>query len=445
MFNQNYWDLINSKTRFVVNWGSAGSGKSYSTFQYIVNICLTKPKSRILGIRKVSSTLNSSCVSLVKDILNDWNISHLVSLNKTEKIFTFNNGSEILFKGIDDPEKIKSITGITNIIVEEASELDLEDIQQLNTRLRGQHAKNGQIIMCLNPVSEEHHIITDFIDRESERRDVTCFHSTYKDNKFLDDEYGLQLEAYKHTDMEFYRVYCLGLPGRVNKGGEAYQNFDRTKHVSSNINYDPTKNIIMSWDENHLPYSAVSLYHVDISNKKIDCFDELAVEDANIEGVCREFIKRYPNHISGLILLGDASLYAGTAKLEKGANTWTLILGHLKQYKPILKANRKNESVVMRLNWINNLFSTNDIEINISDKCVTLIKDLEYVKTNIDGTKFKKKEMCKIRKKAIEKMGHMCDNFDYALTGLFMKEYQMYQTGGVSNKPIFNRRKTSNY
>jgi phage terminase large subunit len=443
LFNKNYWELQTCKTRWVVNWGSAGSSKSYSTVQHLIYMCLTS-QCKILGIRKVSATLNDSCVSLVKDILIDYKIWNKVTLNKTEKRFEFPNGSVIMFKGIDDPEKIKSISGISHIWIEEASELDRDDLQQLNTRLRGLHAKNGQIFMCLNPVSEEHHIITDFIDKVGEREDVTCFHSTYKDNKFLDDAYGAQLEAYKEYDMEFYRVYCLGLPGRVGRGGETYKSFSRLKHVVDTY-YNPDKTIIMSWDENVSPYSAVTLYHVDIDNKTIDCFDEIAIPDGNIQEVCREFTKRYATHKSGLILIGDASLYARSAKLERGANSWTLIMSFLKSYSPILSSAKKNESVVMRLNWINSLFHSDDIKIRINSKCEHLIKDFEYSKTNEDGTKLKKKEMCKIRGKAIEKLNHHCDTFDYAMCIMFMTEYKLFLNGGVTYKPIVKPRKTSRY
>ena len=444
LFNKNYWELQDCKTRWVVNWGSAGSSKSYSTVQHLIYLCLTR-ECKILGIRKVSSTLNDSCVSLVKEILQSYKIWDKVALNKTEKRFEFPNGSVIMFKGLDDSEKIKSISGITHIWCEEASELSKDDLQQLNTRLRGLHAKNGQIFLCLNPVSEEHHIIKDFIDKKDERSDTTCFHSTYKDNRFLDEAYGAQLEAYKEYDMEFYRVYCLGLPGRVGRGGETYKKFSRLKHVTD-VDYDSDKAIIMSWDENIAPFSAVTLYHVDINNKEINCFDEIAVPDGNIQEVCQEFLSRYGNHRSGLILVGDASLYAQSAKLERGANSWTLIMNHLKDLKPQLKSSRKNESVVMRLNWINHALYSDSIKIRIDKKCEHLIKDFEYSKTAEDGTKLKKKEMCKIRGKAIEKLNHMGDTFDYAMNCMFVLDYKTFISGGVSQKPIIiNQNNNSGY
>ena len=48
----------------------------------------------------------------------------------------FPNGSEILFAGLDDVEKLKSIYDITGIWIEEASELLEADFNQLDIRLR---------------------------------------------------------------------------------------------------------------------------------------------------------------------------------------------------------------------------------------------------------------------------------------------------------------------
>ena len=66
-----------------------------------------------------------------------WGLDSIFKINKSKMTMTCFNGSVLLFKGIDDPEKIKSIDGITSIWIEEASELTLEDFTQLDLRLRG--------------------------------------------------------------------------------------------------------------------------------------------------------------------------------------------------------------------------------------------------------------------------------------------------------------------
>ena len=57
-------------------------------------------------------------------------------INKTDMTIELPNGSVFIMRGLDDQEKIKSISGIDDIVIEEATELTQEDFEQLNLRLR---------------------------------------------------------------------------------------------------------------------------------------------------------------------------------------------------------------------------------------------------------------------------------------------------------------------
>lgn len=75
--------------------------------------------------------------------------------NKTDMLLTLSNGSEFLFKGIDDAEKLKSIAGITDVVIEEATELTLNDFTQIDIRLRPvENVVYPQIYLMFNPVSK---------------------------------------------------------------------------------------------------------------------------------------------------------------------------------------------------------------------------------------------------------------------------------------------------
>ena len=63
-----------------------------------------------------------------------------------------------MFTGMDDPEKLKSIEGVTGVWMEEATEFTQEDFEQLDLRLRGVTAYHKQITLTLNPISEQHWI-----------------------------------------------------------------------------------------------------------------------------------------------------------------------------------------------------------------------------------------------------------------------------------------------
>jgi phage terminase large subunit len=125
-------------------------------------------------------------------------------------------GNEVAFAGLDDVEKIKSITfengELTDIWVEEATETTEKDINQLKVRLRGGKSKK-QIVLSFNPINIQHWIKGHFIDSGLA---TVCF-STYRDNKFLTDDDRKALEDLKYTDEYTYEVYCLGHWGILGK------------------------------------------------------------------------------------------------------------------------------------------------------------------------------------------------------------------------------------
>lgn len=215
LFNPLIGTLQKSDKRFVVNYGGSGSGKSFSQTQYEIIRCLQKTE-KLLVIRKVASTLKDSVISLFTSILNQWKLHDYYTENKATQFIKFANGSEILFKGMDDPEKIKSIAGITRIWIEEASELNQVDFQQLNLRLRG---KEGlQITLTFNPIDEEHWIKSYFFDNPTVNEKTNIIRTTYKDNKFIDEAYKAELEGYQFIDKNYYKIYALGEWGGITEG-----------------------------------------------------------------------------------------------------------------------------------------------------------------------------------------------------------------------------------
>jgi len=215
LFNPLIGKLQNASSRFVVSYGGAGSSKSFSQTQYEIIRCLQK-KEKLLVIRKVGTTLKDSVIALFKSILDGWGLTPYYEENKATQFITFANGSQILFKGMDDPEKIKSIAGITRIWIEEASELAHSDFNQLNLRLRGRD--DLQMTITFNPIDEEHWIKKHFFDTPEIREKTTIIKTTYLNNKFIDEEYKKVLESYKHIDKNYYKIYALGDWGGITDG-----------------------------------------------------------------------------------------------------------------------------------------------------------------------------------------------------------------------------------
>lgn len=196
--------------RYEIYFGSAGSGKSQFITQKLIVKALND-KRRILVARKVARSNEASTFQLFKDILSQFKILDMCQVNKTTQRITLPNNSEILFTGIDDQEKLKSITGITDIWVEEATEITKEDFLQLNLRLRAKQP-NLQLLCSFNPVSKANWVYKMWFADEAKVDKETTFilHTTYKDNRFLPKDYIEAIESYKETDLAYYKIYALG-------------------------------------------------------------------------------------------------------------------------------------------------------------------------------------------------------------------------------------------
>ena len=212
VFNELFFKYLNNDKRYLVFYGGAGSGKSYFVVERYVYKLLTEKRFNLLVVRKTGKSNRDSTFALFKQIINKWKLSKYFKINESDlRIRNLINGNEIVFAGLDDVEKLKSITfskgELTDVWIEEASEILESDFNQLDVRLRGKGTKK-QIVISFNPIDINHWLKKRFFDRKEDNIEI-C-HSTYKDNKFLDEDYKRLLEGYKDTDPYYYDVYCLG-------------------------------------------------------------------------------------------------------------------------------------------------------------------------------------------------------------------------------------------
>lgn len=198
-----FYPLFYNQRRHLVLCGGAGSGKSHFTAQKLICRVLAEPiDHKFLVIRKTTPAVRESAFSLVCNYLDKWEIPHRV----TDLKVRFND-SQMLFKGLDDPEKIKSIEGVTGIWVEEASELGPRDYRQLNLRLRGDIGTYKQIVSSFNPIGGKlSWLYKKFFEKETP--DTHIDRSTWRDNKFIDE--GYYDLAIKTDDSAFMAIYDKG-------------------------------------------------------------------------------------------------------------------------------------------------------------------------------------------------------------------------------------------
>lgn len=228
VFNDKYLPYLDNEDRYLLFYGGGSSGKSYFIVERYVKKLLSQ-KMNLLVVRQTGNTNRDSTFALFKQVISQWGVSSLFDI--TDLRVRCKNGNEVIFRGLDDTEKIKSTTfengELTDIWVEEATECFEEDINQLKVRLRGGKSKK-QMVLSFNPVNINHWIKRHFIDRKL----ATVCHSTYKDNKFLTKDDIEALESFKDTDPYYYNVYCLGLWGVL---GKTFFNAEKISHRLTQI------------------------------------------------------------------------------------------------------------------------------------------------------------------------------------------------------------------
>ena len=217
VFNEVYLPYLNNDDRYILFYGGGSSGKSYFIAQRFIYKLIHPTRCNLLVVRQTGDTNRRSTFPLLKQVISNWNLAQHFKVNESDmRIVCKLTGNEVAFAGLDDVEKIKSITfsngELTDIWVEEATECQEGDINQLKVRLRGGKSKK-QMVLSFNPINIQHWIKRHFIDSNLA---TVCF-STYKDNKFLTDDDRKALEDLKRIDEYTYNVYCLGQWGILGK------------------------------------------------------------------------------------------------------------------------------------------------------------------------------------------------------------------------------------
>ena len=214
IYNPLFYKYRHFPFRYLVLVGGAGSGKSWYAGQHLLFDWLlqSETKERILIVRKVARTIRNSQYRLLQDQAHRYGVNKLLDFRRSNlEVHTGENynGNMIVSAGVDDPEKLKSIQGITKIWIEEATELTAEDFTQLDLRLRGQLDTNFQFILTFNPVDEHHWLNKEFFLKR--KPGALTIRSTYRNNRFIDENFERVLQSI--SDPNLRRIYAEGLWG----------------------------------------------------------------------------------------------------------------------------------------------------------------------------------------------------------------------------------------
>lgn len=293
--NPAYLPYMNKPQFNQIFYGGSSSGKSFFLAQKIVIDNLNGVNW--LCCRNVAKTIRSSTFNEVSKAILTMGFARYFSISKSDMVITNRiNGKQILFVGLDDTEKVKSITPASGVLerifIEEATEIKYDAYKQLTKRLRGRTEHSKCVIMAFNPILKTHWIYSEFFkfweDDKNIYQDEDCLilKTTYKDNMFLTADDRKQLE--NESDPYYYNVYSLGNWGVL--GHVVFKNW----HVEDLSEQIPQFDRIycgMDFGYSSDPNALIKI-HLDKKRKKIYVFDEwyqTGMTDEELARVAKNF------------------------------------------------------------------------------------------------------------------------------------------------------------
>ena len=400
LINDTYLPYVENKDRYLVLYGSAGSGKSVFAAQKLIIRLTTELHHRFLVVRKVANTIRSSAFQLILDVIAEFGIREHFTVNKTEMKITYTrNGNEIWFGGLDDVEKLKSITGITSVWIEEATELKADDFDQIDLRLRGETPHYKQIILSFNPIDERHWLKERFFDNDVDG--CSILKTTYRDNEFLDEEYKRTLELKAKVNPNYYRIYVLGQWGREDTEKPFIYNFNRDKHTGKVARVD--KELRFSTDFNFNPFvTIVGQAWFDKDGHHIRILKEHAMVNKGVLDKIELIKNSYTQKdLATCLWTGDATQRKRTVEQNivngKNLHAWEQI-DRAFNLRRRLQVPNVNPNVSTSRDVCNFIFALHP-DIIIDEGCTLLINEILYTEADDEG-KINKKNRNKESQKA---------------------------------------------
>lgn len=283
--------------------GGYGSGKTFAGSLLGILLALKFP-----GVRGL---VGAQTYTLVRDTTLQTYFEHLENFgflqgrdyewSSTLQKLTFKNGSEILFRHFDEPNKLKSLN-LGFVEIEEMSDVPYDTFKMLLGRMRQRVKKvwknfTYRIFGHTNPEMQRGWIYKTFVENSAPNYRLITAPTTQ--NIYLPE--GFCDELKKLYDEQYYNIFVLAQNGEYNNGLVIK---DFTDANIKDISYQPDMDLHISCDFNVDPMCWVFAHKTD---DKVFYFDEIAMENTTTAKACDEFYKRYPNHKGKIIVNGDAS------------------------------------------------------------------------------------------------------------------------------------------
>lgn len=390
IFNTAYLPYIDDTARTQIIFGGSGSGKSVFLAQRCI-YDIMQGKRNYLICRQVGRTIRGSVFTEVCRVIGDWQVTKLFNINKTDMLITCSNGYQIIFVGLDDTEKLKSLTpakgSITDVWIEEATETDRNTIKQLFKRQRGgDESIPKRLMMSFNPILQSHWIYEEYFskigwaDKQTEYKGdgLSILKTWYIHNRFLtaDDVKDLENE----TDKYYHEVYTLGNWGIL--GHVIFTNW-RVEDLSGMLDQFTSRHNGLDFGFSQDP-AALSVSHYDRKKKTIYLFDELYEYGLTNDLLAEEIIKK----------IGTDLVVCDSAEPKS--------IAELRKYGVIATGAKKGkDSVLFGIQWLQQQI------LIIDPKCIN-------TKNEVIQFHWKEDKNGIAMRQPIEKNNHIIDGTRYA-------------------------------
>ena len=386
-----YKEFWNFKGRYRVVKGSRGSKKSTTISMWIIYNMMKYPLANTLVVRRVFNTHKDSTYTQLKWASNNLGVSHLWKFSKSPLEATYiPTGQKILFRGLDDPMSITSITVEHGHLCwcwfEEAFQvMNEDDFNKIDMSIRGEMPPGyfKQITLSFNPWSEKHWLKRKFFDTKDD--DILASTTTYKCNEYLGEDDIQVFEKMKLNNPRRYNIEGLGNWGIAE--GLVYENFEELEFNIEDIKRRSNIKSAFGLDFGYTnDPTAFICTLVDLDNKEIYIFDE-HYQKAMTNKMISDMIK-YKGYSKEMII-ADSSEPKSIDDIQRNGI-----------YR-ILPAKKGKDSILNGIQFIQ------DFKIYVHPKCENTIVELSnYVWSNKEGVNINK---------PIDEYNHLMDALRYAL------------------------------
>lgn len=390
LVGKGYGKFWRFKGRYRVCKGSRGSKKSKTTALWFIFNIIKYPKANLLVVRKTERTLKDSCYTDLKWAMNKLGVAHLFKCTLSPLEITYiPTGQKILFRGLDDPLKITSITvehgSLCWVWIEEAYELmDEKSFDMLDESIRGE-VDDGlfkQITITFNPWDCHHWLKARFFDVEDD--DILAMTTNYMCNEWLDEADKKVFERMKVQNPKRYLVAGLGEWG-VSEG-LIFENW-RIEKIDDSVKKEVGAHEIFGLDYGYTQDpTALFVGIINLEKRKLYVCDEMYEKKLSNERIAENIKAKGYQH---KMIVADSA--------EPKSNNRLRVLGITN-----LRGSKKGkDSIRSGIDFLQ------DFEIIIDPRCTNFIKEISNYAWDEDkfGNKINK---------PIDDFNHLMDAMRYA-------------------------------